>query len=108
MRLIGKQAILRENDFVNQSLVATIVMIDEKSNTLLLQLGNTFLDGEVSYKYVVASLRLMETDLSVFVSNRVVSCNVIWVPDEKYNANKPMDTSWWRGGAAAITDVCLK
>ena len=46
-------------------------------------------------------------DLDSLAKGDVLGCSLTWVPDDKDNLDEPMDLSWWRGGAAAITDLCI-
>ena len=105
--LLGSQAIIRGNDFVAQDLNVVIVTIGADNKTVLLKLDVPLKYASTTYRYAVAAPRLSKDDLGVLAVDGVLGCSVTWVPDEKYNSNEPMDLSWWRGGAAAITDLCI-
>ena len=105
--LVGKQVILLANDFVIQDLPATIVIVDIDNNKLLLELDIPLEHANTTFLHIVALPRLSRDDLSVLVGVGVLGCSVTWVPEEKYDPNNPFDLSWWRGGGAAITDLCI-
>ena len=105
--IVGSKVIIRGNDFVAQDLSASIVTIDVDNKTVLLKLDEPLNHTSTTYRYIVAAPRLSKDDLGVLIVERVLGCSVTWVPDGKYNPNDPMDLTWWRGGAAAITDLCI-
>jgi len=104
---VGQKIIIRGNDFIPQDLSASIVTIDEDKQTILLELDEPLKHTSTMYSRVVASPRLSKDDLGSLATDGVLGCSVTWVPDDKYNLDEPMDLSWWRGGAAAITDLCI-
>ncbi|MDO6583868.1 hypothetical protein Q4491_21330 [Photobacterium sp. 2_MG-2023] len=105
--LVGKKIIIRSNEFVHHDTNASIVMVDAGNKFILLALDEPLITISDKYQYVVASPRLSKDELDAFNVMRSLSCSVTWVPDRKYNRKKPMDLSWWRGGAAAVTDLCV-
>lgn len=105
--LIGRKVVLRANDFVQQELIATIVMIDVDNKTVLLDLDKPLIYESTAYQHVVASARLSKDDFGVLAGDGVLGCSVTWVPESKFNHTDPFDLSWWRGGAAVITDLYL-
>lgn len=105
--LIGKRTVIRGNEFVDQDLSGSIVMVDVGNKSILLELDEPLKSTSTTYRHVVASPRLSKDDLDSLDTTGVLGCSVTWVPDDKYDSNKPMDLSWWRGGAAAITDLCI-
>ncbi|TQV78838.1 hypothetical protein FKG94_12520 [Exilibacterium tricleocarpae] len=105
--LIGKNAVIRSNGFVDQDTNGFIAMIDEGSKSMLLKLDEPLKSTGTTYRHVVASARLSRDDLGVLDTVGVLGCSVTWVPEGKFDSNNPMDLSWWRGGAAAITDLCV-
>jgi len=106
--LIGNPAIVVGNDFILQDLKASIVMYDDIKNLILLKLDRDLVKDSKIYQYIVVSPRDTKKRISPLIRDKVVGCSMTWVPTDKYNLNKPMDLSWWRGGAAAITDLCIK
>lgn len=105
--LIGKTAIIRGNDFVERDLSAFIVMVDVDNKSILLELDAPLKSASTTYRHVVASPRSSKDGLDSIGTTDTLGCSVTWVPDDKYDPNKPVDLSWWRGGAAAITDLCI-
>jgi hypothetical protein len=105
--IVGSKVIIRGNDFVSQDISAAIVTIDADNKTVLLKLDELLNHTSTTYGYVVAAPRLSKDDLGVLIVDRILGCSVTWVPDDKYNPNDPMNLTWWRGGAAAITDLCI-
>lgn len=106
--LIGQKVFIRNNDFYSQDLNASIIMIDEDKKTVLLELDEPLKSTNTTYRYVVASPRLSIDSLGVLIQNGVLGCSVTWIPEEKYNLDDPMNLCWWRGGAAAVTDLCVR
>ncbi|MBL4796323.1 MAG: hypothetical protein JKY50_02795 [Oleispira sp.] len=105
--LVGSRVIVSSNDFVDQDLKASIVMIGPDSRGILLELDEILKCKSMIYRYVVASPRASQHEFFSGNLNSISGCSVTWIPHEKYNRNDPMDLSWWRGGAAAITDLRL-
>ncbi|MCL1092055.1 hypothetical protein L2744_21130 [Shewanella profunda] len=105
--LIGQKVIIRNNDFSSQDLNASIIIINEDKKTVLLELEEPLKNTNTTYRYVVASPRLSKDDLGVLDTTGILGCSVTWVPNDKYDPSSPMDLSWWRGGAATITDLCI-
>ena len=107
VNLIGKKVVVGANDFVQQELAATIIMIDVENKTVLLGLDKPLINGNTKYQHIVMSARLAKDDLDTLANNRVLGCTVTWVPESQFSRADPFDLSWWRGGAAAITDVSI-
>ena len=105
--LIGKKVTIKSNDFVEQAQQANIVTIDTTTNKILLKLNIPFENMGTTYSHVVALPRLSRDDLGTLEKNGVVGCSLTWVPDSKFSSQNPVDLSWWRGGAAAIADLCI-
>ncbi|WP_152600239.1 hypothetical protein [Cellvibrio mixtus] len=105
--LEGRAVRIRMNDFIAQDTFAQIAFVDEEHKKILLKL-NTPLDvGGVIYSYAVASPRLAQDNLLDLLKGSEIGSSVTWVPLIKFDENRPLDLSWWRGGAAAITDILL-
>ena len=104
--LVGKKVVVGANDFVQQELAATI-MADVENKTVLLGLDKPLINGNTMYQHVVISARLAKDDLDTLANNGVLGCSVTWVPESQFSRTDPFDLSWWRGGAAAITDVSI-
>ena len=105
--LIGKKVVVGANEFVQQELAATISMTDVENKMVLLSLDKPLINGNTMYQHVVMSARLAKDDLDTLANNGVLGCSVTWVPENQFSRTDPFDLSWWRGGAAAITDVSI-
>ena len=103
--LIGMQIVIRENEFEDSELHATISDINQDEQKILLKLNEPLIKKSTTYQYVVASPRLLKDKIDLLKTNKSLGCSLTWVPDEKYNMNSPMDLSWWRGGGVAIADL---
>lgn len=105
--LVGSKVIVRGNEFIDQDIGASIVMIGTDNKTILLKLDEPLKNASMTYQHIIASPRLSKDDLGILDTAGILGCSITWVPEDKYNSNNPMDLSWWRGGAAAITDLCI-
>jgi hypothetical protein len=103
--LVGQRIFIRENEFEDQILSARVSVVDECNQKLLLEFDSPLVSNGMSYSRAVASPRLSKDSIDALLLNGVLGCSVTWVPDGKYNSSKPLDLSWWRGGAAAIADL---
>ena len=72
---------------------------------ILLNLDKLLTHEGQRYQRLVASVRLARDDLDTLANAGVLGCSVTWVPDVRFNESDPFNLSWWRGGAAAITDL---
>jgi len=105
--LLSRHATVLANDFVLLTIAGFIRFISQETNTLVIELDSPLeLEGR-RYSWVVASPRLERDSLDTLLSLKSLSCGVTWVPDERFNRDVPFDVSWWRGGAAAITDIVI-
>lgn len=105
--LIGQRIFIRGNEFANQDLSAQVAVMDTDNQKLLLEFDNPLVSNSTSYSRAVASPRLSKDSVDSLLVDGVLGCSVTWVPDGKYNNSEPLDLSWWRGGAAAITDLFI-
>ena len=103
--LVGRDVKVCSNEFIQMDLVMRIAYISEHSQTLLLEFSDPINISGVTYTHAVAAPRLARDDLNVLLTNGVLGCAITWVPKERFDQSKPLDLTWWRGGAAAITDV---
>ena len=105
--LIGRDVKIRANDFIQMDLVARITYVSEHDRKILLNLSAPITVSGVTYTHAVASLRLARDDLDGLLHSGVLGCAVTWIPKDRFDQGKPFDLAWWRGGAAAVTDVML-
>lgn len=94
-------------DLFDSHAVALIRAIDLDSQSLLLEFSPKIQVGEQYYEFAVASARLERDDLSVLLIYGVLGCAITCIPSDHYNALKPFNLTWWRGGGAAIGDIVL-
>ncbi|MEQ9346701.1 MAG: hypothetical protein RIG26_09690 [Thalassospira sp.] len=106
--LIGQKVVIRENEFVSNDTTALIVAAGATSQSILLELSEPLNYGNIQYRHAVASARSSTDDVESLVKSKILGCSVTWVPSDKYDADNPLNLSWWRGRAAAITDVFVE
>lgn len=106
--LAGRNVKVCANDFIQKDLAALIANVGEHARKLLLELSaSTVINGEI-YTHAIASPRLARDDLNVLLSTGVLGCAITLVPKDLFDPSNPFDLSWWRGGAAVVTDVMLE
>ncbi len=106
--LTNQKIVIHPNDFIGNNVVhAYIVHINKEKDKLLLQLKNPLEYKNRIYNRVVIQQRHENGALSDLKNKGYYSCNAIWIPNEKFDENIPFDTSWWRGGAAAVTSISI-
>lgn len=104
---IGRAVTIIANSFVQIDLAASIAYVSDHDRKFLLNLSTPITISGVTYTHAVASPRLSRDELNMLLSNGTLGCSVTWVSKERFDKSKPIDLTWWRGGAAAITDVRL-
>jgi hypothetical protein len=62
-------------------------------------------DDGTTYTHVVAKLRHQETRVDNLIAGEESLCACTWIPAAKFDSLRPCDTSWWRGGMAAIASI---
>ena len=105
--LLGRNVQVRTNDFMFIDLAARITFCSEHDRKFLLELNAPITYDGVTYTHLVASPRLVRDNLNELLNKGALGCAVTWVPKERFDHKKPLDLTWWRGGAAAVTDVVL-
>lgn len=105
--LLGRPAKIRANDFVGAPIHGCIRFTDMKTNALVIELDTPLKVGNLQYGWAVASPRLARDDLDTLCKDGVLGCGITWVPSVRFNPSMPFDLGWWRGGAAAISDIVL-
>jgi len=106
-QLIGRQVHVRATDLFDAPVAALIRAIDLDSKSLFLEFVAPAQVGARTYPFAVARPRLQRDRLSVLLSSGTLGCAVTCIPRDRYDAAKPFDLSWWRGGGAGIGDVIL-
>ena len=106
--LIGRQVCVQASEWLEIELATVIRDADLASERSLLELDTPAEIGGRLYVFAVARPRLKNQGLSTLIESGRLSCNVTLVPSDRFDATLPFDVSWWRGGAAAITDIRLR
>lgn len=106
--LLGRIVKIRANDFVNHDTAAHIVLVDEMDGGILLELDVSLNVAGVLYEHAVALPRLEKDSVLDLLTDGVMRGAVTWLPLGKFDASQPFVLSWWRGGGAAVTDICLE
>lgn len=106
-KLIDEKVLILSNDFVQEDTFAIISMVNEEQ--MLLTLVDNLVLNNISYAKIVASPRNINVNMinCSITSSEYLSCSATWIPVEKFDKSRPFDTSWWRGGGAAIIDLLL-
>lgn len=99
--LTNARVTILRNAFLDRDVSACVELTDETSGNLLLRFERAVQCDGKTYRYAVATPRHS-------VGNVSVSCSIIWVPDDKFDAENPMDVKWWRGGGATISDIRIR
>jgi hypothetical protein len=101
----GLQVLILANEFLEAAQKAVVEDTKPEGELLLLRLNEVLVKDGRSYAYAVASPRLERDHISEQPHGKSLGCGVTWIPTDKFRTNDPFDLSWWRGGAAAITDI---
>jgi hypothetical protein len=108
-QLVGRhvQIVGADPDLFGSRVEALVLAIDAPSQSLLVEFKAPAQIGEKAYQFAVASPRLQRDNLGVLLGSGTLGCGITCIPHDRYNAARPFDLSWWRGGAAGIADVVL-
>lgn len=106
-QLNGRHIKIFINDFVGHDLTGHLTISSDVNTKILIVLDAPLIVGNITYTHAVATPRLAKDSLLDLANGRAIGCSVTWVPESKFDASRAFDLSWWRGGAVAITDVCL-
>jgi hypothetical protein len=106
-QLLGRPVHVRGADLFMVPVAAVIRTIDPDSKSLHLEFMPPVQIGAQTYPFAVAHPRLQRDDLDVLLRSGVLGCAITCVPQDRYDAAKPFDLSWWRGGGAVVADVVL-
>lgn len=105
--IIGRDIIISGNDFHNYDQMSCVIGFDVMSNKIAMRLYNKILCNGIAYSHAVASPRGINNIISRSIDCNNFSCNIVWVPMGKFDAQEPMGLHWWRGGGAAISDLAF-
>jgi hypothetical protein len=106
-QLIGRRVIVRANDFVDRPLDVLIRAVEPEGESVLLEFSPPYEVNGVFYRHAVGRTRLVGEHIDSLSRNGLIGSAITWVPDARFDSRSPFDTSWWRGGAAAIADMVL-
>lgn len=102
---VGYHLAIAPNEFIPHRISAKIEVIDDEGQSVVLSLNEVAITSGGQASHAVAKIRTSGMSyLQARVGDRIAS-SVIWVPDRNYSSDRPFDTTWWRGGAAAIADI---
>lgn len=87
---------------------AEIRAADAKSQTLLLVFIPTVRVGGQNYQFAVATGYLDDDNLGKLIKEGTLGCRIKLIPSDRYDASRPLDVTWWRGGAAAIGTLVFR
>lgn len=104
---IGQSMIIKANDFVQSDMLGYVMESNDLDQKVLLELVPSVTTAGIIYGHAVISPRLSKDGIDSLLRGKRLGCAVTWVPKGRLDLKKPFDTSWWRGGGAAITDVML-
>jgi hypothetical protein len=104
--LIGKGVVVQGNSFVISDTYAIVRAVRVENFAVLLELENSITVGENIYEHAVATPRTAGDGFSQFKNGKCFGANIIWVPRVKFDQSAPLNVSWWRGGGAAVADIC--
>lgn len=105
--LIGRSVRVLPDYGFEFEILGTISQFDAVALTMLINLDHPLLAENRLYSHAVATRRLAHEGIRDLAANGSLFCGVIMVPEDRFDSAKPFDTSWWRGGPAATTDVVL-
>lgn len=106
-RRIGQIVIIKANNFVHSDSLACVRDTSDLENKILLEFCPPITVGNGTYSHAVILPRLEKDGVETLFRGNALGSAVTWVPVSLFNPRKPFDISWWRGGAAAITDALL-
>lgn len=106
--LVGRSIKVRANEFIDTDLGARVSSVSASGCELLLALDSPLTVSGVTYTHLVASPRLARDNIDILLGGSALGCSVTWVPEKRFDKSKPFDLTWWRGGAAAITDLTVE
>jgi hypothetical protein len=102
LRVLGADPALFEG-----SEIAEVKAADLVQGALLLKFTNAIQIGGTQYSLAVVRCRLQRDRLESLLTGDPISCAMTFVPHSQFNPARPLDLSWWRGGAATIADVVM-
>lgn len=105
--MVGCVVKMRANEFIPHDLSAEIIAISHTDRKAVLKLSDELVDSGKRYTYAIASPHLTKDDFDTLANVGCLGCAVTWIPAGRFDRVKPFDLTWWRGGAAAITDLVL-
>lgn len=102
---VGRLVRVEPNDLLETDTWAAVVAVDEKRDALALELREPLTIGTTRFAHAVAHARYEGSSVLDICGGKPTVCSVTFVPIERFRPNDPCDTSWWRGGPAAIAKV---
>lgn len=105
-QFLGRRALINRNEFIDYDSLATIIRVSDNMDAFLLELDQQVIANNRTYKLAIARRR-SATHSPNEIQRNCFPCNITWASETDIRYESPFDLSWWRGGAAAITDLVL-
>lgn len=97
--------LILKNDVWDHDIPAILKTYSADGTSVLLELRPAVEHNGIIYAHAVAKFRAAQMSYVKLLADRQTGCAITFVPADKYNAADPFNLSWWRGGAATITDI---
>lgn len=96
--MIGTPVMLCPNDALFYKSFGTITAVSVDNKKCLIELRVTISKHGMDFQQVVGRVRNPSESLLGMVSAGQIDIYATWIPNEKREAAKRFDVSWWRGG----------
>ena len=106
-KLVGRRVKVCASDLFGEPVDAVVLAEDVASKSLQLRFTQPVVVDAQRFDFAVSKVRLRRDSLDTLLSVGTVGCALTCVPPNRMDPARPFDTSWWRGGAAAIADLVL-
>lgn len=101
---INHHILISPNELFDKGGEGTVVAVEGSALALTLSVPATLPSGK-ECRNLVASIRHANRTVDEIMAGHAVLCAPTLVPVDKFDAARPCDASWWRGGGAAIGDI---
>ena len=105
--LINKEIVIGPGDLLDKVIKGIVIAVKPDGTTAALRFLEPFFIGEAAYAYAVIARRHRGIYLDNLLNGETILCNIIFVANDKFVADHPLDISWWRGGHGDIAQVIL-
>lgn len=104
--LINRKLVVTALDLSADSIEGTVIYATDDRVALRLSKPIVLNNGDMA-PYLVASIRHEGKSTQDIICGQNVVCGITLVPASRFDSRNPCDTSWWRGGGAAIGEIFL-